>query len=153
MWLSLLSAITGAVIATASSAFLDHRRWRRDQAQHLTDIRRVIYAEYLATLSKARNQFRSLAREPDLDPKQREESARTIFAPCYEVRYQVTITASDKVITTSEQAFRRLRDVRDFAAAGTLMSDETYTASRGKYEAALADLREAMRGELGSDRV
>lgn len=151
MWLSLLSVIAGAVIATASSAFLDHHRFRRDQAQHLIETRRNLYGEYLTTLSKARNHFRSLARDLDLAPKQRETSARTSFAPCYEIRYQMTITASAKVVSASERTFRRLRDVRDLAAGGTLAGDERYSGGRGEYEAALTKLRQAMREELGSD--
>lgn len=151
MWLSLLSALTGAVIATASSAVLDHHRWRRDQTQHLTDTRRVLYSEYLATLSRARNEFRLLARDLDKGAKEREVSARTSFAPCYEIRYQVAITASTKVVAASECTFRRLRDVRDLAAEGTLAGDEKYSGGRGEYEHALAELRKSMREELGSD--
>ncbi|MPY47183.1 hypothetical protein [Streptomyces acidicola] len=153
MWLSLVSAITGAVIATASSAFLDHHRWRRDQAQQLTDTRRVLYGEYLAALSKARNHFRSLARDLDIDPKERGASARTSFVPCYDGRYQIAITASAKVVAASEETFRKLRNIRDVAGSGALAGDERYAEGRSEYEVALAKLRKAMREELGADRV
>ncbi|MGW0960786.1 hypothetical protein ACWD4K_17495 [Streptomyces gelaticus] len=150
-WISLISAIVGAVIATAATAFLDRHRWRREQAQRVIDTRRVLYGEYLAALSRARNDFRVLARDLNTAPAERDVSARTSFAPCYEIRYQVTITASAAVVAASEKTFRRLRDVRDLAGAGTLAGDERYSGGRREYEDALAELRTAMRQELGSD--
>ncbi|MFJ5294529.1 hypothetical protein [Streptomyces sp. NPDC088348] len=152
-WISLISAIAGAIIATAATAFLDRHRWRREQAQRRTDTRRVLYGEYLATLSRARNDFRILARDLDTAPAQRDTSARNSFAPCYEVRYQITITASTKVVAASEKTFRRLRDVRDLAGDGTLAGDERYSGGRGEYEAALTELRTAMRQELRADEL
>ncbi|MFJ1644697.1 hypothetical protein [Streptomyces sp. NPDC088258] len=149
-WISLASVVVGALIATASSAFLDRRRWRREQAQRLVDARRILYGEYLAALSRARNDFRGLARDLDVPLDRRDMSARASFAPCYEIRYQVAITASVAVVAVSEETFRRLRDVRDLAGAGTLAGDERYSGGRGEYEAALTKLRAAMREELGS---
>lgn len=148
---TLVSAAVGAAIATLSTAFLEARRWRRDQSGRLLETRRVLYSEYLATLSRARNAFRLLARDLDLDATERERAAREAFAPCYDVRYQMSITASSPVREASEEAFRRLRDVRDRAAEGVLGGDERYTGGRREYEAALQALRQAMRTELGSD--
>ncbi|WP_164492555.1 hypothetical protein [Streptomyces sp. CNQ-509] len=64
----------------------------------------------------------------------------------------MSITAASNVVVASEEAFRRLRDVRDLAAAGTLAGDEAYSGGRAAYEAALSRLRDAMRFDLGSDR-
>ncbi|MFJ9640112.1 hypothetical protein [Streptomyces sp. NPDC101178] len=83
---------------------------------------------------------------------ERERSARDSFVPCYGVRYQMSITAAPNVFVASENAFRRLRDVRDLAAAGTLAGDEAYSGGRAEYEAALEGLRDAMRLDLGADR-
>ncbi|MEV7384322.1 hypothetical protein [Streptomyces lydicus] len=152
-WWTLASAIVGAVIATLSSAYLDRRRWRRDQHDRVVEVRRGLYGEYLACLSKARNAFRLLARNTELDSAERERVARESFAPCYEIRYQMSISASAEVVAASEDAFRRLRDVRDFAVRGTLAGDERYTGGRGKYEDALTRLRTAMRRELGADEL
>ncbi|MGW3209015.1 hypothetical protein [Streptomyces sp. NPDC001135] len=151
-WTTLASAVVGALIATASAALLDRSRWRREQDDRLISARRVLYSEYLACLSQARNDFRSLARNQTLDLGERERSARDSFAPCYGVRYQMSITAASNVFVASEDAFRRLRDVRDLAAAGTLAGDEAYSGGRTEYEAALTRLRDAMRVDLGADR-
>lgn len=151
-WTTLASAVVGALIATASAALLDRSRWRREQDDRLINARRVLYGEYLACLSQARNDFRSLARNQTVDVVERERSARDSFAPCYGVRYQMSITAASNVFVASENAFRRLRDVRDLAAAGTLAGDEAYSGGRAEYEAALTCLRDAMRLDLGADR-
>ncbi|WP_326613468.1 hypothetical protein OG949_34805 [Streptomyces scopuliridis] len=151
--MTLASAVVGALIATASAALLDRSRWRRERDDRLLGIRQVLYSDYLACLSKARNAFRDLARNQDLGPLERERSARDSFAPCYGVRYQMSITAASEVATASENVFRRLRDVRDLAAAGTLAGDEAYSGGRAEYEAAHNRLRDAMRRGLGADPV
>ncbi|MEC3997112.1 hypothetical protein VSR01_27875 [Actinacidiphila sp. DG2A-62] len=151
-WTTLASAIVGAVIATGCSALLDRSRWRREQDDRLISARRALYGEYLACLSRARNDFRSLVRNESANPAERERSARESFAPCFGMRYQMSITAASKVFDASERAFRRLRDVRDLAAAGILAGDEAYSDGRAEYEVALFRLREAMRLDLGADR-
>ncbi|MEV8344656.1 hypothetical protein [Streptomyces niveus] len=151
--MTLASAVVGALIATASAALLDRSRWRRERHDRLLATRQVLYSDYLACLSNARNAFRDLARNQDLDAVERERSARDSFAPCYGMRYQMSITAASGVATASESVFRRLRDVRDLAAAGTLAGDEAYSAGRAEYEAALTRLGDAMRRDLGADPV
>jgi len=151
-WMTLASAVVGALIATVSAVLLDRSRWRREQDDRLISARRALYGEYLACLPQARNDFRTLARNRTMGPADRDRSARDSFAPCYDVRYQMSITAASKVVVASEEAFRRLRDVRDLAGAGALAGDEAYSGGRAEYEAALARLRDAMRFDLGSDR-
>ncbi|MFF7361988.1 hypothetical protein [Streptomyces sp. NPDC008125] len=65
----------------------------------------------------------------------------------------MSITAALDVFEASEEAFRRLRDVRDLAAAGALAGGEAYSGGRTDYEAALVRLRDAMRVDIGADRV
>ncbi|GAA0301136.1 hypothetical protein GCM10010302_44630 [Streptomyces polychromogenes] len=148
-----MSAVVGALIATASAALLDRTRWRRERDDRLLAARRVLYADYLAALSQARNAFRGLARDPDMDPGERARCARESFAPCCGVRYQMSITAASTVVTASEYAFRRLRDVRDLAARGVLAEDAAYADGRTECEAALTRLRAAMRRDLGAEPV
>ncbi|MGE7386956.1 hypothetical protein ACQKM2_15900 [Streptomyces sp. NPDC004126] len=149
-WMTLASAVVGALIATASAVLLDRSRWRREQDDRLLAVRRVLYGDYLTSLSEARNAFRSLARDTETAPADRARSARESFAPCYGLRYQMSITAGPDVLAASEAAFRRLRDVRDLAASGTRAEDEAYADGRADYETALARLREAMRLDLGT---
>ncbi|MEU9343753.1 hypothetical protein AB0D74_21335 [Streptomyces sp. NPDC048278] len=151
--MTLVSAVVGALIATFSTAMLDRGRWRREQDEHLVATRRALYSDYLTSLAQARIAFRSLVRNQDLVPAERERSARDSFAACYGARYQVAIAAAPDVVTASEDAFRSLRGIRDLAACGTRAGDEVYAGGRAEYEAALARLREAMRRDLGADRA
>ncbi|MEV3853107.1 hypothetical protein AB0J38_02150 [Streptomyces sp. NPDC050095] len=148
-WTALLSALTGAVIATGSTAFLDRVRWRRDKRERTDEVRRQLYGEYLACLSEARNAFRSLARNHDLAPGAKATAARDAFAACYALRYQMSITASSAVFDASKDTFRKLRDVRDTTAQGAGADDQAYAAGRTQYENSLHALRRAMRKDLG----
>ncbi|TLS45657.1 hypothetical protein FE633_12835 [Streptomyces montanus] len=150
-WMTLVSAGVGAIIATASAAVLERGRWRRESRERETAARRVLYGEYLACLSEARNGFRSLARDTSLPLQDRAVAARGCFAPCYGLRYQMTITAPHAVVEASEDAFRRLRDVRNLAAEGALSDSDDYAQGRGRYEDALTRLRAAMRTDIGAD--
>jgi hypothetical protein len=151
-WVTLLSAVVGAVIATSSAALLDRFRWRRERHDHLISVRRALYGDYLECLSQSRNGFRSLARDLEAPAFERQRIARDSFAPCYGMRYQISITASEATFGASEVAFRRLRDLRDLVAAGTLANDEAYVGGRLSYDDALKQLRAAMRQDLGADR-
>jgi hypothetical protein len=150
-WATLVSAAVGAVIATASAAFLDRSRWHRERHERVVAVRRDLYGEYLAALSQARNAFRGLARDRETEQPARERFARESFAPCYSMRYQMSIMAPQAVLVASEETFRRLRDVRDLAARGTLVGDEAYSGGRAEYEESLTRLRNAMRNDLGAD--
>jgi hypothetical protein len=152
-WVTLLSAVVGAVIATSSAALLDRVRWRRDRHNHLIGVRRALYGDYLECLSQARNAFRSLARDLEAPASERQRIARDSFGPCYGMRYQISITASEAAFEASEGAFRRLRDLRDLVAAGIVASDEAYVHGRLGYDDALKQLRAAMRQDLGADHV
>ncbi|NGO08735.1 hypothetical protein G5C60_14250 [Streptomyces sp. HC44] len=70
-WITLVSAGVGAIIATASAAVLERGRWRREIRERQTAVRRVLYGNYLACLSEARNGFRSLARDTVLPAQDR----------------------------------------------------------------------------------
>ncbi|QNP72670.1 hypothetical protein IAG44_26745 [Streptomyces roseirectus] len=144
-WAALVSAVVGAVIATGAGALLERARWRRERSERSAGVRRVLYGEYLEQLSQARNVFRGLARSPDLPRAEREQAARSGFAACYGLRYQMSITAPDQVVRASETAFRALRDVRDLAAGGVAAGDPAYVTGRESYEDALAALRAGMR--------
>ncbi|MFJ4581170.1 hypothetical protein [Streptomyces echinatus] len=127
-WVPLLSAVVGAVIATSSAALLDRFRWRRERHDRLIGVRRALYGDYLECLSQARNAFRSLSRNLEAAASEREQMARDSFAPCYGIRYQMSITASKDVF-------------------------EAYVGGRVLYDDALSRLRAAMRQDLDADRV
>jgi hypothetical protein len=64
------------------------------------------------------------------------------------MRYQMTITAPSPVVDSSEDAFRRLRALRDRVMEGVLADDPAYLEGRRAYDDALARLRVQMREDL-----
>lgn len=147
-WIALLSTVVGAAIATGSAALLDRRRWRRERLDRETQLRRTLYGEYLACLSEARHTCGNVARTPDMAPSERRTTARDAFGPCIGLRYQMTITAPPLVVDASENAFRRLRDLRDRVVEGASVDDPPYQEGRRGYDEALAELRARMRDDL-----
>ncbi|GGY88679.1 hypothetical protein [Streptomyces poonensis] len=147
-WITLISTMVGAVIATGSAILLDRQRWRRERSDRETQARRTLYGNYLASLSEARHTCGNVARDPDMEPSTRRTTAREAFGPCIGLRYQMTISAPSRVVEASEDAFRRLRDLRDRVMEGILVTDPVYLEGRRTYDDALAALRVRMRGDL-----
>ncbi|MEV5551848.1 hypothetical protein AB0L35_37930 [Streptomyces sp. NPDC052309] len=46
-WITLISTMVGAAIATGSAMLLDRQRWRRERLDRETQARRTLYGEYL----------------------------------------------------------------------------------------------------------
>ncbi|MGW9375008.1 hypothetical protein ACWGVR_33920 [Streptomyces xanthophaeus] len=147
-WVTLISAIVGAAIATGSAMVLDKRRWQRERLDRETQTRRTLYGEYLACLSEARHTSGNVARDTDMQLPTRRTTARTAFGPCIGLRYQITITAPSRVVVASEDAFRQLRDLRDLVMEGVLVTEPAYLEGRRNYDDALATLRLRMREDL-----
>ncbi|MEE1766506.1 MULTISPECIES: hypothetical protein [unclassified Streptomyces] len=147
-WITLISTIVGAAIATGSALLLDRQRWKRERLERETQARRTLYGEYLASLSEARHACGNVARDPDMEPSVRRTTARHAFGPCIGLRYQMTISAPGRVVDASEDAFRRLRDLRDRVMEGVLATEPVYVAGRLAYNDALAVLRARMREDL-----
>ncbi|WP_063734490.1 hypothetical protein [Streptomyces sp. RTd22] len=150
-WITLASTVVGAGIATGSALLLDRRRWQRERRDRELETRRTLYGDYLACLSEARHACGNVARDPDMTPATRRTTAREAFGPCIGLRHQMTITAPDAVVAASEDAFRRLRDLRDGVMEGVRATDQDYLEGRGRYDDALAALRARMRQDLSPD--
>jgi hypothetical protein len=148
-WIALASTVVGAAIATGSTMLLDRRRWQRERLDRDMQTRRTLYGDYLASLSVARHTCGNVAPDPDMDRAARRTTAREAFGPCTGLHYQITITAPGQVAEASENAFRRLRDLRDRVMEGVLATDPVYVEGRRQYDDALAVLRSGMRRDLG----
>ncbi|PPS80328.1 hypothetical protein [Streptomyces sp. MH60] len=149
-WITLISTVVGAAIATGSTMLLDRQRWKRERLDRETQARRTLYGDYLAGLSEARHTCGNVARNPDIEPATRRTTAREAFGPCIGLRYQMTISAPGRVVDASEDTFRRLRDLRDRVMEGILVTDPVYLEGRRAYDDALATLRARMREDVRS---
>jgi CHAD domain-containing protein len=147
----MVSTGLGAAIALVSTLLADKRRWSRERSAARADSRRVLYGQHLHTLSIARSALRQIVRNPTLVPDQRRHAAREAFEPCYGLRYEITIAAPAFVVTSAEEAFQRLRDLRTAVSEGEAARTPGYIAAADAYDEALRQLRVAMRRDLGAD--
>ncbi|TDT24016.1 hypothetical protein EV562_11940 [Streptomyces sp. BK208] len=96
-WLTLISTVVGAAIATGSAMLLDRQRGKRERLDREAQARRILYGDYLATLSEARHACGNMPRDPDIAPSTPRTTAREAFGPCIGLRCQMTISGPDRV--------------------------------------------------------
>lgn len=149
-WMALASTVVGGGIATASAGFLEYRRWKRDRGDQRIETRRALYGSYLAGLARARHTCSVLSRDTEMSPAQRSRAVWEAFEPCISLRYELSISAPESVVTPAEHTFRRLRDLRDAVAEGVPAGSEEYASHRMRYDEAHLSLRSAMRTDLGA---
>ncbi|MGP3980869.1 hypothetical protein [Streptomyces sp. KR80] len=115
------------------------------------DLRRQLYGEYLAALTRTRNQLKDIAGSTALVGDERARQAGEAYREggAYELRYQMAITAPAQVVGPSEDALRRLRDMRDRIQEG--VTGRTLDEEFGTLITTIKTLRDAMRSDLGAD--
>ncbi|MFF4787892.1 hypothetical protein ACFY3E_42075 [Streptomyces griseorubiginosus] len=149
-WGTIVGTVLGAVVGVGSTLVADRARWRREQSARDRESKRQLYADYLAALSRTRNEFRSLVRQLDLTVEERAGAAGRSFREggAYELRYQVALVAPEAVTVNAHQALHWLRDMNDIVEQGVVRGDERWERSHGAFSDALSALRVAMRTDL-----
>jgi len=163
-WLPLASVALGGALGSGSTLLADRLRWRRERevrqndlarehADRQTAIRREIYTQYLAALSKVRNGLREMAHMPTVSEQDRANKIREVFlsSGAYELRFQVQLSAPAELVVLAESVYKSLRSLRMRIEGGATFDDERYLAARDAYHLALQNLRTAMRADLGVD--
>ncbi|WP_128553973.1 hypothetical protein [Streptomyces triticagri] len=147
---TLIGTGLGAVVGVGSTMLADRARWKRDELTRQQELKRQLYGDYLVALTRTRNQLKDLVRQSNLTPDELAHRAGELYREggAYELRYQMAITASQRIVEPSDNALRRLRDVRDKIqehAPGTQIDSEL-----GRLIVAIKGLRDAMRSDLGT---
>lgn len=149
-WTSTISTTLGALIGVSSTLAVEKLRGKRDRQDKIDSYKRQIYAEYLAALSRTRNELRNAARTSSTPPEERARRAIEAFkeGKAYELRYQVEMLAPAEVVSASDRAFRTLRDLRDVVESGLMRTGEEYQEKRDAWDLAFADLRSCIRDSI-----
>ncbi|MFE3582688.1 hypothetical protein [Streptomyces vinaceus] len=149
-WGTLAGTVLGAILGVGSTLAVDRARARREKDVRGEELRRQVYGEYLAALSRTRGQLRDIAHIVDESPEQRARLARDTVREngAYELRHQVQLCAPPEVLILTEQVHAALRDLRAQVLDGATSENEAYRAKRAAYETAARSLREAMRRDL-----
>ncbi|MFD7665660.1 hypothetical protein [Streptomyces sp. NPDC059788] len=150
-WETLVGTGLGAVVGVGSTLLADRVRWRREQDTRQKEVQRQLYGDYLAALERTRTHLKDLRRLPELTPDERARQVRAAFREggTYELAYRIAITAPHFVVRPSEEAQRKLRDVRDALINGTECG--TQSPVQVALRRAIRSLRGAMRSALGTD--
>ncbi|MFC7305800.1 hypothetical protein ACFQVC_16430 [Streptomyces monticola] len=148
---TLIGTGLGAVVGVGSTLMADRVRWKRDRAARREDLKRELYGEYLAALTRTRNQLKDLVKARNFTPDERAHQAGELYREggAYELRYQMSITAPEQVVKRSDDALRKLRDVRD--RLQEQVTDSELDTEFTRLIKSVKSLRDAMRADLGAD--
>ncbi|MFD4633695.1 hypothetical protein ACFVYR_33150 [Streptomyces sp. NPDC058284] len=145
-----MSTLLGAVIGVGSTLIADRISWRRERAGQSLDVRRQLYADYTAALSRMRTALNECV-QADIPAEERPLRVRDLFlAPgAYEIRHQLAIIAPQDVVEASRAAFVVLRDMRDLLLDGAADEAAAHRALEDEFDSVVAALRKVMRRDLG----
>lgn len=149
-WISPVSTALGAVIGVGSTLVADRLSWRRERAGQSLDVRRQLYGDYTAALSRMRTVLHDCA-QADIPAEERPQRVRELFlAPgAYEIRHQIAIIAPQDVVEAARAAFVVLRHTRDLLVEGAAIENPAYSELEDRFDSAVAELRRVMRRDLG----
>ncbi|MFG2790067.1 hypothetical protein [Streptomyces sp. NPDC048419] len=148
-----MSTVTGAVIGVGATSLSDRSRWRREQSERRTAVKRELYAAYLAAVARTWSEIRAVVLDGTEPWPERAHRAGEAYrnGRVYELRYQISITAPADIVALSDQVMRGIRDLVEELAAGETFSDwaDLRSANLGWFDA-FDILRGRMRLDLAA---
>ncbi|KUO00958.1 hypothetical protein [Streptomyces resistomycificus] len=152
-WGTLAGTVLGAVLGVSTTLLAERSRWHRENSARERAVKQQLYAEYLGALSLTTHRLRDLRRSTGLTREDRIEQAGGILGStnAYHLRYQMLIIAPEHLGALADQAFMRVRDLRDLFDEPDVATDPGWPASQAALTQALQALRAAMRSELTAD--
>ncbi|MFI8434438.1 hypothetical protein ACIGJO_11915 [Streptomyces sp. NPDC079020] len=152
-WTALVATFVGASIAMGSAVLVEIRKDRRETSTEWRLGKRELYGTYLAKLAQVRSDLQLLVLDRSVPAAERTVVSRQTFAGCYELRYQLEVFAPASVVEPAVNYFRAVRKLRDAAAAGMEDGDEECERIFLEVMDTLADVRAAMRLDMGTDKL
>lgn len=155
-WGTIIGTVTGAVIGVGATSLADRSRWHREQEAHRTEVRRDLYAAYLAAVAAAWNEIRAAIIDSDEAWPDRARLASRAYRNnrVYELRYQMSITAPPNIVALSDQTMRGMRDLTNRLNAGQTYAswDELKRDNQAWFDAFNA-MRRLMRLDLDAQAL
>ncbi|MYS22889.1 hypothetical protein GA0115240_145811 [Streptomyces sp. DvalAA-14] len=150
-WLAPVNTLIGAGIGIGSTLLADRLRWRRDRAALNEDTRRQTYAAFMGALSDVYQRLDEIARAGHA-AGEAQLAAREVFVSrnLYPLRYEIALIAPWEVMDAVNQAFWRVRDLRDLVASGTGRGNPDFGRQLHAYLAAAEQAQVVMRRDLGT---
>lgn len=150
-WLGPVNTLMGAGIGVGATLLADRLRWRREREALRQDTRRQAYASFMAALSEAYTRLHVIARDGG-PAEEAGRAAHEAFASskAYPLRYELALIAPWEVMEPTNQAFWKVRDLRDLVATGATAEDPAFGQHIRAYLAAAESAQTAMRQDLGT---
>ncbi len=150
-WMSLLSTLTGAVIGITATLIADRNRWRREEGRHALEVRREVYTEFVSALKAAGEEMRAVALGDHRSESARDAAVREAVRDTglYTASERLWLVGPPQVVAASNEAFHRLRAIRDAYASGTAVGSAEEASLIGTRRTAMAQMRRLMREDLG----
>lgn len=147
---TLVGTAMGAIVGVGTTMLAERSRWKRDQSSREQSVKRQLYGEYLTALSLTTHQLRDLKRSSPLAPEDRVRQAGEILGTggTYGLRYQMLITAPEPLGHLADQAFEKLRDLRDRFDQPDVRVDAGWSSAQTALSDAIEALRVAMKADL-----
>jgi hypothetical protein len=154
-WLTLVSTLSGGILGLAGGLLADTAKSRRERKRKLDDDRRQWYVDYLLALTETDGALQ-LAAVNSATPLARAsltEAWRQHSLPAK--TYYVTLVAPPNVADAAEDAFNRLKDIRESLGSQSIAvhNSSAWDAIHEPCIHAVTRLRQAMRSDVtGSGR-
>ncbi|MFF4258431.1 hypothetical protein ACFY1L_45310 [Streptomyces sp. NPDC001663] len=152
-WGTLAGTALGAILGVSTTLLAERSRWQREHSARERAVKQQLYAEYLGALSLTTHRLRDLKRSSDLTREERVGQAGEILGStnAYHLRYQMLIIAPEHLGDLANQAFTRVRVLRDRFDGPDINADAEWSSTMAAVSEALDSLRVAMRSDLTSD--
>ncbi|GAA3776614.1 hypothetical protein [Streptomyces chiangmaiensis] len=149
-WGLVVSTVTGAVIGVGATSLADRSRWRREQVDRHTTIKRELYGAYLAAVARTWSEIRAAIINSTEPWPERARLAAHAYrnGGMDELRYQISITAPPDIVALSDKVLRGMRDLVESLAAGQTFDDWVELRSANLV---LFDAFDTMRGKMRLD--
>ena len=150
-WTTAFGTIVGAVIGIGSTLSVDQVRSRRDRDHQSRSTRQTVYVDYLTALSRSHSNMREVSFRADLDERERYGALHAALdsSGIWRIRQTLALVAPPEIITLAIEAGRAIQTVRDALIADFDIEGEQYKRERAALWLVNADLRHAMREDLG----
>ncbi|WP_371670153.1 hypothetical protein OG985_22470 [Streptomyces sp. NBC_00289] len=144
--------MAGAVVGVGSALIAERLRWRRDQEKEGAQTRRVVYSDFLMALSRGHSDMRTVVLRSDQPTGDRlygDLHQALDGSGIWRLRQSLSLTASAEIIQLAVRACDALTAMRDRLVEDPDIRADAYLLCRADLWRENAQLREAMRKDLG----
>ncbi|MGW2283628.1 hypothetical protein [Streptomyces phaeochromogenes] len=150
-WIAPVSTIGGAIVGVGSALLAERLRWRREGNQQWAQQRRTVYQEFVMASSRAHAQMRASSLKAGLTDRERFSEIHEAIdsSQLWQQRQALSLTAPSHIVVLASEVTRALEAIRDQLIEVPSITEDRFLHLRAVYWLKNADLREAMRLDLG----